>query len=300
MERGQKFQKDLLWFHIKARLKNLLEERNVPKSYRGLLQEIEEGIEATEGCLESARPTSDDLLLLDLVLKALEEPLMYWPSRLLRLYGPPANCLALPYIESPFSFHERMASVWPWWPRGSKHLLIPIEPTVHDSPLDVTSLAHLLDLAWSLEGEDRTRKGSLLLAPALAIEEEDWPWISYAWASSSTLPWDEGVKSWIESNLVRPSLPPWFEDEDIAPWPWEQICWASSQLLSGLPPCQRGEGSVEIASILAAGLLVCAYLSSGGRIGQFEEMEKLVAFACDASIFVATYNRRKDEHERRL
>ena len=47
MERGQKFQKDLLWFHIKARLKNLLEERNVPKSYRGLLQEIEEGIEAT-------------------------------------------------------------------------------------------------------------------------------------------------------------------------------------------------------------------------------------------------------------
>jgi hypothetical protein len=161
-------------------------------------------------------------------------------------------------------------------------------------------LAHLLDLAWSLEGEDRTRKGSLLLAPALAIEEEDWPWISYAWASSSTLPWNEGVKSWIESNLVRPSLPPWFEDEDIAPWPWEQICWASSQLLSGLPPCQRREGSVEIASILAAGLLVCAYLSSSGRIGQFEEMEKLVAFACDASIFVATYNRRKDEHERRL
>jgi hypothetical protein len=63
---------------------------------------------------------------------------------------------------------------------------------------------------------------------------------------------------------------------------------------------KRREGSVEIASILAAGLLVCAYLSSGGRIGQFEEMEKLVAFACDASIFVATYNRRKDEHERRL
>jgi hypothetical protein len=62
--------------HIKARLKNLLEERNVPKSYRGLLQEIEEGIEATEGCLESARPTSDDLLLLDpWCLKLLRSPL---------------------------------------------------------------------------------------------------------------------------------------------------------------------------------------------------------------------------------
>ena len=154
----------------------------------------------------------------------------------------------LPYIESLFSFHERVASVWPWWPNASKHLLIPIEPTVHDSPLDVTSLAHLLDLAWSLEGKDRARKGSLLLAPALAIEEEDWPWISYAWASPSTLPWDEGVKSWIESNLVRPSLPPWFEDEDIAPWPWDQICWAPHA--SSMPKERR---FCRNSSILAAG-----------------------------------------------
>jgi len=299
LERGQKFQKDLLWFHIKARLKNLLEERNVPKSYRGLLQEIEEGIEATEGRFKGSPPTSDGLLLLNRVLKALEEPIMYWPSRLLRLYGPSANCLALPYIDAPLSFHEHMTSIWPWWPRGSKHLLIPIEPTVHDSPLDVTSLARLLDLAWSLESEDRARKGSLLLAPALAIEEGDWPRISYAWVSSSTLPWDERIKTWIESNLVRPSSTLWPKD-DVAPWPWEQICWASSQLLSGLPPCQRGEEPVEIASVLAAGLMVCAYLSSSGHTGGFEEMEKLVAFACDASIFVATYNRRKSEHERSL
>jgi hypothetical protein len=300
LKREQKFQKDLLWFHVKARLKNLLEERNIPKSYRGFLQEIEEGIEVTEGCLESFPPTSDSLTILDRVLKALEEPIMYWPSRLLRLYGPSANCLALPYIDAPFSFHEHMTSIWPWWPKGSKHLLIPIEPTVHDSPLDVTSLARLLDIAWSLEGEDRARRGSLLLAPALAIEEGNWPRISYSWASSSALPWNEGIKNWIESNLVKPSTTVWLEDEDIALWPWEQICWASSQLLSGLPPCQRGEGPVEIASVLAAGLMVCAYLSSSGHAGGFEEIEKLVAFACDASIFVATYNRRKSEHERRL
>ena len=283
-------EKALPWhiFFTLKKLKSTLEKPSISPRGRKVLDIIYDNLSSMKITGDMPFDLTKGLSLINEVISGIDYGEPEWPNKVLKLYGPPVKCIVIPFVSKHMAMSD-IGQYLPQWRQPCEWYFFPFSAGEGDSPLNVELFSRLLDEGWSMYDQKPSSRFSLMFAPAISLLTSDYA--AFNWAAVTEMNWPDEIKEWIKEVVVGS------QKSEIGQtgqeWNWNQICYAVDMLLKNIPPCQIKDKALDIIDILIAGAIVGSYKTYLRT--SFEEMislERLIAFACDGSLFLSQYQKR--------
>ena len=277
-----------IFFTLK-KLKSTLEKPSISQRGRKLLDVIHDNLSNIE--ITGNMPFDDvakGLSLVNEIISGIDYGEPEWPNKVLKLYGPPVKCIVIPFVSMRMAMSD-IRKYLPRWRQPCEWYIFPFSAGEGDSPLHIELLSKLLDEAWSMYDQRPSNRFSLIFAPAISFLTSNYA--VFNWADVIDMNWPDEMKGWLR-KVAHASQKSEIKHTGQE-WNWDEICYAVELLLKNIPPCQIKDKPLEIANILIAGAIATFYKTDQGA--SFEEigsLERLIAFACDGSLFLSQYQKR--------
>jgi hypothetical protein len=284
------FKNDTRWhiFYTMKKLKIALEKPSTQPRGREILEIIDHnlrGLNTDEATTFPIEGLSKALSVVDKIILGINFGAPEWPNKLLDLYGPPVKCYVTPFIEEDFPLSD-MQKFFPNWEQPCEWYLLPFDLEEQDSPLNLQFLSKHLDRAWAMYENKAYNRFALIFSPALSLLTYSYE--RFAWKDLEAFDWPEKIKEWFAllSHYTAENA----VSSHVWDWQWDEIVYATSLFLDNIPPCQNKEKALDIKNILIAGSIVASYkVHSGASLEELTSLERLIAFACDGSLFLSRY-----------
>ena len=279
---------NLRWhiFYTLKKLNNALEKPSIPSRSRKILKTIYDNLKDIEmNAIGSIDNIANGLSLIDKIILGINYGAPEWPNKLLDLYGPPIKCLVIPFITEHLATSD-IQKYLPWWKQPCECYLLPFYAEEQDSPLNLQFFSTHLDKAWTMYNQELSDRFALIFAPGISIMTSNYD--MFDWKQAKDIDWPRELKDWIE-GIAKSS-----RKSEVSPkawdWKWGEIRHATALLLENIPPSQIKDDPLEIISILIAGSIVASFeIHKGASFEGMASLERLIAFACDGSLFLSKY-----------